>query len=64
MWRTTPILIAALLGGCVKSLDGDFCLLAAPMYFETSETVEWLSREDPRLLRDIVAHNEILEQCR
>lgn len=63
MWRSTLILLTVLASGCAKKIDGDFCDIAQPMYFDTAATINWLSNNDIGLLRDIVAYNEIAAKC-
>lgn len=57
-------LIALSLGGCAAKIDGDFCDIARPMYFDTAETINWLADNDRPLLEGVVAHNEVLALCR
>jgi hypothetical protein len=64
MWKATLILSTALMSGCVKAIDGDFCDIARPMYFDTAETINWLADNDRPLLEGIVAHNEVTALCR
>jgi len=64
MWKVTPILLIALLSGCAAKIDGDFCDIARPMYFDTAETINWLADNDRPLLAGIVAHNEVTALCR
>ena len=63
-WKLSTLLLcsAALLGGCAVP-TGDFCLIARKMYFRDQAVVTYLSERDPRLLEDIVAHDELLEKC-
>ena len=58
MWKVILILSTALTSGCVKAIDGDFCDIARPMYFDTAETINWLADNDRGLLQSAVAHNE------
>lgn len=64
MWRATLILLIAPLAGCAPKIDGDFCDVARPMYFDTAETINWLADNDRPLLEGIVAHNEMTALCR
>jgi hypothetical protein len=64
MWKATLILSTALMSGCASAIDGDFCDLARPMYFDTAETINWLADNDRPLLEGVVAHNEVLALCR
>ena len=52
---------AVLLSGCVKPVSnyGD---LAKPIMIGSMNTVDWLADNDEPLLRQIVAHNEKVEQ--
>lgn len=63
LWIAT-LCAAALLSGCEKPTNGDFCDIAAPMYFDTDATVDWLAYNDPALLRALVAYNETAARCR
>ena len=51
----------ALLSGCVKP-TGDYSDIAEPIFFGSMETVYWLADNDEPLLRQIVTHNEKVEQ--
>lgn len=53
---------AALLSGCAKT-TGDFCDISRLMYFKSEGVVDYLVDNDPDLLRGIVAHNELTENC-
>ena len=64
MWKATLILSIVLTAGCATKIDGDFCDLARPMYFDNAETINWLAENDRWLLQGIVAHNEITATCR
>ena len=55
---TTLVLLTALLAGCARSLDGDYCDIAVPHLFEGEATVRWLLANDRQLLVDTVVHNE------
>ncbi len=52
---------AALLSGCVKPVSnyGD---LAKPIILGSLNTIDWLADNDEPLLRQIVSHNEKVEQ--
>ena len=52
---------AVLLSGCVKPVSnyGD---LAKPILLGSTDTVDWLADNDELLLRQIVSHNEKVEQ--
>ena len=52
---------AVLLNGCVKPVSnyGD---LAKPILLGSMKTVDWLADNDEPLLRQIVSHNEKVEQ--
>jgi hypothetical protein len=52
---------AVLLSGCVKPVSnyGD---LAKPILLGSTDTVDWLADNDESLLRQIVSHNEKVEQ--
>jgi hypothetical protein len=52
------------LSACAAAPQGDFCDIARPMYFDTTETINWLAKNDRWLLQGIVAHNEITATCR
>jgi len=62
MWRATLILSTVLTSGCAAKIDGDFCDIARPMYFDNAKTIDWLADNDRWLLQGIVAHNEIRER--
>ena len=55
---TTLVLLTGLLAGCAKSLDGDYCDIAAPHLLKGEETVRWLLVNDRQLLVDTIIHNE------
>ena len=59
MWKATLILSTALMSGCAAKIDGDFCDLARPIYFDSAETINWLAKNDIWMLQSVVAHNEI-----
>jgi hypothetical protein len=59
-YAATLMSLVALNAGCVTTTDS-YCDIASPLYFNTPVTVEWLSGNDPSLLRDIVIHNEQFE---
>ena len=59
MWRATLILSTALTSGCVARIDGDFCDIARPIYFDSAETINWLAENDRWMLQAVVGHNEI-----
>jgi len=48
----------AVLVGCAQTTSGDYCDVASPLYFEDEGVVTSLSQKDPKLLREIVIHNE------
>jgi len=52
---------AALLSGCVK-LSSNYGDLAKPIMLGSMNTVDWLAENDESLLRQIVSHNEKVEQ--
>lgn len=55
--------LIALLGGCVSG--SEYCDIASPMYFESSDTVSWLLHNDRTLLVEIIVHNETTDRlCR
>jgi hypothetical protein len=58
------LLGAGLLFGCAKTPSGDFCDIARPIYFDGEIVVDWLLDNDEQLLRNVVAHNEIVAKCR
>jgi uncharacterized protein YcfL len=58
------VVASLLLAGCAAKIDGDFCDLAKPMYFDNAETINWLAENDRWLLQGIVAHNEITATCK
>lgn len=49
-----------LVAGC-ETPTGDFADIAKPIVFSSEETVDWLAENDESLLRQIVAHNELVE---
>lgn len=57
-------LIALSLAGCAARIDGDFCDLARPIYFDSAETINWLAENDRWMLQSVVAHNEVTARCR
>ena len=56
-WKVTMILPLVLSAGCVTTTNS-YCDVAAPLYFDDSRTVIWLSENDNMLLRDIIIANE------
>jgi hypothetical protein len=64
MWKATLILSTALMSGCASAIDGDFCDLARPIYFDSADTINWLAENDIWMLRSVVAHNEVTARCR
>jgi len=56
-WATT-LCASALLAGCAATSGGNYCDIASPILFDTQRTVEWLARNDLRLLTDVIVHNE------
>lgn len=59
----TALCASALLAGCAVN-RGSFCDIASEQYFGGVDTIDWLAENDPRLLADIVTHNEqILAIC-
>lgn len=54
----TMLCVSALLAGCTASSGGSYCDIASPIYFDTDNTVIWLSQNDSTLLRDIIIGNE------
>lgn len=61
-FKMTLILLIALLAGCAKTIDGNYCDIADPVYFNTQETIDWLAENDPRFLRDTITNNEIYDR--
>jgi len=58
------LFVTGLLSGCA-SPNGDYCDIAQPIWFDTVETVDWLSYNDEAALRQIVTHNEQVKKlCR
>lgn len=58
-------MLIGLLAGCARSLDGDYCDVAAPHLLKGEETVRWLLVNDRQLLVDTIIHNETYERlCR
>lgn len=58
----SKLLIASLFAvaassGCVK-VQGNFCDIAAPIYFKSDGVVDWLDENDPDVLTGIIIHNE------
>jgi hypothetical protein len=60
----TLAVLATLTSGCAAKIDGDFCDIARPMYFDNADTINWLADNDRWLLQGIVAHNEITATCK
>jgi hypothetical protein len=59
-YRMTLILLSVLaLGGCAKTIDGSYCDISEPVYFNTQNTIDWLAENDPVFLRDTIIRNEI-----
>lgn len=52
---------AVLLSGCVKPVS-NYSDLAKPILLGSMNTVDWLASNDESLLRQIVSHNEKVEQ--
>ena len=52
---------SALLAGCAASNGGSYCDIASPIYFDTDDTVIWLSQNDSTLLRAIILGNSTWE---
>ena len=52
---------AALLCGCVATVRNE-CDWSKPIMFDNTDVIDWISRNDPRLLADIVAHNEKVDR--
>jgi hypothetical protein len=50
--------VSALLAGCAASNGGSYCDIASPIYFDTDDTVIWLSQNDASLLRSVILGNE------
>lgn len=59
MLRVILILSIVLLTGCAARINGDYCDIAQPMYFESADTINWLADNDRPLLTRIVTHNEV-----
>ena len=52
-----------LLYGCASPTDE--CVWTDTLYYDSTDVVNWLSRNDPSLLADVTAHNEKREEfCR
>jgi len=52
-------LLIALVSGCGAKISGDtYCDLSEPIYFGNDGIVDDLVKSDPKLLRQIVEHNE------
>ena len=52
-------LLIALVSGCGVAISGDtYCDLSEPLYFGSETIVDELVKSDPKLLRQIVEHNE------
>ena len=57
------VLLIALTSGCGLRLQtSSYCEIAAPMYFDTDKTVEWLAAHDRGLLVDVLVNNETWER--
>lgn len=53
------LLPLALVSGCGVKISGDtYCDLSKPMYFGSDTVINELVETDPKLLRQIVEHNE------
>ena len=51
--------LSALVSGCGVAISGDTsCDLSDPIYFGNDTVVDELVKSDPKLLRQIVEHNE------
>lgn len=46
------------LAGCAATNGSSYCDIASPIYFDTDDTVIWLSQNDSTLLRDIIIWNQ------
>lgn len=55
----TALSLTALVSGCGVAISGDtYCDLSDPIYFGSDTIVNELVKSDPKLLRQIVEHNE------
>ena len=54
----TSVCLIALASGCAQTTTGDYCDLADPSEFSSSQTIDWLMANDRRLLEQIVIQNE------
>jgi len=55
----TALSLSALVSGCGVAISGDtYCDLSDPIYFGNNTVVDELVKSDPKLLRQIVEHNE------
>jgi hypothetical protein len=64
-WKLILISLTALISGCAKAIEGNYCDLARVKHFESADTINWLSDNDRVLLAQIVAENEIyMWMCR
>ena len=59
-WSLIPISLIALTSGC-GTTTSNYCDIAAPLYFDPGDTIDYLSQNDEQLLRDIVVNNETWE---
>ena len=55
------LILVLLLAGCAQT-SGNYCDIAAPLYFDSNEVVDYLSQKDENLLRDVVIHNETWQE--
>jgi len=57
------LLLLVPLGGC--AVPASECVWTDTLYYDSTDVVDWLSRNDPSLLTDVTAHNEKREEfCR
>ena len=61
LWTVIPF-SAALLAGCATTTPSTDW--TRPILFNSTETIYWLAENDEDLLRQIVTHNEQVEQLR
>lgn len=55
-------LASVLASGCASVTANSYCDIVSPMYFGSDATVDWLLRNDRKLLVDIVVNNETHER--
>lgn len=59
-WILTSLSVLPL-SGCVAKIADPLCSVVAPIYFDTSKTVDWLAANDTMMLRQVVAQNEVIQ---